>query len=54
MFIIKAQFLAYLLTLLARQSRFHLGVNIAINLTVGLAITAVESMSGKVAVGFFR
>ena len=46
-------FLACLLALLASWPRFGL-VNLAVDLTVGLAIGEAELMGGKVAVGFLR
>ena len=47
-------FLAHLLPLLADRPRFRLVVDIAVYLTVDLAILKLELMSGEVAVGFSR
>ena len=47
-------FLACLLAQLAGLSRFRLVVDLAIGLTIDLAIGRTESMGGKVAVNFSR
>ena len=47
-------FLARLLALLAGRHRFRLVVDLAVGLTIGLAIGGAELMDEKVAVGFLR
>ena len=45
-------FLSCLLALLAGWSCFHLVIDLAIGLIVGLAIGGAELIGGKVAIGF--
>ena len=50
----QAQFLAYLLMLLARRLCFCLVVDLAISLTVGFAISGMSLINKKVAIGFLE
>ena len=45
-------FLAYLMALLAGRPRFRLVVDLAVGLTISLAIGGAELMCGEIVIGF--